>query len=130
MYIIDKATGYPEPMNAIGKAGENIPSVSFWSPALSGKSKYGGYTGGPQWEAYEKATRQQYIPPLGYDDAAYDVLIRSRCSVPVPPTAAVLKALAEPTSRRSPARSSSASSGFRCSSRWAAPVAVRRSARS
>ena len=37
MYVIDKGTGYPEPMKAIGKAGENILSVNFWSPALPGQ---------------------------------------------------------------------------------------------
>ena len=42
MYIIDKGTGYPEPMNALGKAGYDVLSVNFWSPAYPGRSSFGG----------------------------------------------------------------------------------------
>ncbi len=62
MYIIDKGTGYPEPMKAIGKNGENILSVNFWSPAFPGKSKFGGYDGQGLVDAFEKANPgKQYI---------------------------------------------------------------------
>jgi len=75
MYIIDKGTGYPEPMEALGKVGYDILSVNFWSPAFPGKSKYGGYDGQVLADAYAKANDgKQYIPPMGYDDASYDVL--------------------------------------------------------
>ena len=94
MYIIDKATGYPEPMNAVGKAGYGILSVNFWSPAYPGKSKYGGYTGERLVERYESANKgKQYIPPLGYDDAAYDVLFDALQRAGTTEYAAVLKAL-------------------------------------
>jgi branched-chain amino acid transport system substrate-binding protein len=94
MYVIDKATGYPEPMNALGKLGENILSVNFWSPAYPGKSKFGDYTGQGLVDAYEKATGKQYIPPLGYNDAAYDVLFDAIQRAGTTDRAAVLKALA------------------------------------
>lgn len=74
MYIIDKGTGYPEPMRAIGKNGENILSVNFWSPAFPGKSKFGGHSGAELAAAYEKDAGIQYAPPLAYVDAQYDVL--------------------------------------------------------
>lgn len=75
MYIIDKATGYPEAMKALGKFGIDILSVNFWSPAFPGKSKYGGYTGQGLVDAYEKANPGKYYsPPLAYTDASYDVL--------------------------------------------------------
>ncbi len=75
MYIIDKGTGYPEPMKALGQHGIDILSVNFWSPAFPGKSKYGGYTGKELVDAYEKANPgRQYSPPLAYSDASYDVL--------------------------------------------------------
>jgi branched-chain amino acid transport system substrate-binding protein len=94
MYIIDKATGYPEPMNALGKAGIGILSVNFWSPAYPGKSKYGGYTGEGLVERYESANKgKQYIPPLGYDDAAYDVLFDALQRAGTKEYGAVLKAL-------------------------------------
>jgi len=93
MYIIDKATGYPEPMNAIGKPALNVLSVNFWSPAYPGKSKFGGYSGQGLVNSYEKATGQQYIPPLGYDDAAYDVLFDALQRAGSKDRAAVLKAL-------------------------------------
>lgn len=93
MYVIDKATGYPEPMNAIGKAGYGILSVNFWSPAYPGKSKFGGYDGQGLVDAYEKASGKQYIPPLGYDDASYDVLFDAIQRAGSKDRDAVLKAL-------------------------------------
>jgi branched-chain amino acid transport system substrate-binding protein len=76
MYIIDKATGYPGPMNALGRFGIDILSVNFWSPAYPGSSKFGGYTGQGLVDAYERANvGKQYSPPLAYIDAAYDVLL-------------------------------------------------------
>lgn len=75
MYIIDKGTGYPEPMKAIGKAGIDILSVNFWSPAFPGKSKFGGWTGQGLVDAYEKQNPgKSYSPPLAWEDATYDVL--------------------------------------------------------
>jgi len=94
MYIIDKGTGYPEPMNALGKAGYGLLSVNFWSPAYPGKSKFGGYDGQALVDAYESQTKKQYIPPLGYDDAAYDVLFDAIQRAGTKDRAAVLKALA------------------------------------
>ncbi len=93
MYVIDKGTGYPEPMNAVGKPAYDILSVNFWSPAYPGKSKYGGYDGQGLVDAYEKATGKQYIPPLGYDDASYDVLFDAIQRAGSKDRAAVLKAL-------------------------------------
>jgi branched-chain amino acid transport system substrate-binding protein len=94
MYVIDKGTGYPEPMNALGKAGYGLLSVNFWSPAYPGKSKFGGYDGQALVDAYESQTRKQYIPPLGYDDASYDVLFDAIQRAGSTDRAAVLKALA------------------------------------
>lgn len=75
MYIIDKGTGYPEAMKALGKNGIDILSVNFWSPAYPGKSKYGGYTGQGLVDLYEKQNPGKYYsPPLAYTDASYDVL--------------------------------------------------------
>lgn len=75
MYIIDKATGYPEAMKALGKFGIDILSVNFWSPAFPGKSKFGGYTGQGLVDLYEKQNKGKYYsPPLAYTDASYDVL--------------------------------------------------------
>lgn len=94
MYIIDKGTGYPEPMNALGKAGYDLLSVNFWSPAYPGKSMYGGYDGQGLVDAYEKQTGKQYVPPLGYDDASYDVLLNAIERAGTKDRDAVLKALA------------------------------------
>jgi branched-chain amino acid transport system substrate-binding protein len=93
MYVIDKGTGYPEPMNALGKAGYGLLSVNFWSPAYPGKSKFGGYDGQGLVDAYESQTKKQYIPPLGYDDASYDVLFDAIQRAGSKDRAAVLKAL-------------------------------------
>ncbi|MEZ5652867.1 MAG: ABC transporter substrate-binding protein [Burkholderiaceae bacterium] len=93
MYVIDKATGYPEPMNALGKHGEGVVSVNFWSPAFPGKSKYGGYDGEGLVQAYEKSTGKQYIPPLALNDASYDVLFDALQRAGSTDRAALLKAL-------------------------------------
>jgi branched-chain amino acid transport system substrate-binding protein len=93
MYIIDKGTGYPEPMSALGKAGYDLLSVNFWSPAYPGKSMYGGYDGQGLVDAYEKQTGKQYVPPLGYDDASYDVLLNAIERAGTKDRDSVLKAL-------------------------------------
>jgi branched-chain amino acid transport system substrate-binding protein len=96
MYIIDKGTGYPEPMKAIGKNGENILSVNFWSPAFPGKSKFGGHSGQQLVDAYEKESKGvQYAPPLAYVDAQYDVLFDALQRAGGKDKAALVKALAE-----------------------------------
>jgi branched-chain amino acid transport system substrate-binding protein len=75
MYVIDKGTGYPDAMQAIGEAGIDILSVNFWSPAFPGKSKYGGWTGQQFVDKYEAGNTPLYYVPLGgFDDASYDVL--------------------------------------------------------
>jgi branched-chain amino acid transport system substrate-binding protein len=95
MYIIDKGTGYPEPMTALGKAGYDVLSVNFWSPAYPGKSAFGGYDGQALVEAFEKQSGKQYIPPLGYDDASYDILLSAIQRAGSKDRDAVLKALGE-----------------------------------
>ncbi|MEM9220800.1 MAG: ABC transporter substrate-binding protein [Pseudomonadota bacterium] len=75
MYIIDKGTGYPEPMRALGDFGIDILSVNFWSPAFPGESAFGGYTGQDLVDRYHEANPGKlYSPPLAWTDASYDVL--------------------------------------------------------
>jgi len=76
IYIIDKGSGYPGPMKALGEHGVDILSVNFWSPAYPGKSKYGGYDGQGLVERYERENPgKQYSPMLAYGDAPWDVLL-------------------------------------------------------
>ena len=75
MYVIDKGTGYPEPMRALGDYGIDILSVNFWSPAFPGKSKYGGYDGQGLVDAYQTANPGKlYAPTLALGDTSYDIL--------------------------------------------------------
>lgn len=75
MYIIDKGTGYPEPMRALGDFGIDILSVNFWSPAFPGESKFSGYDGQGLVDAYQEANPGKlYSPPLAWSDASYDIL--------------------------------------------------------
>lgn len=75
MYIIDKGTGYPEPMRALGDFGIDILSVNFWSPAFPGRSKYGDYNGQELVDRYESQNPgKAYSPPLAWSDATWDVL--------------------------------------------------------
>lgn len=75
MYIIDKGTGYPEPMKALGDFGIDLLGVNFWSPAFPGQSKYGGYTGQGLVDAYHSANPGSfYSPSLAWTDVSWDVL--------------------------------------------------------
>ena len=96
MYIIDKGTGYPEPMRALGDFGIDILSVNFWSPAYPGQSKYGGYTGQGLVDAYQgENPGKLYSPPLAYTDASYDVLFDALERAGTADRDALLKALSE-----------------------------------
>ncbi len=96
MYVIDKATGYPEAMRALGRHGIDILSVNFWSPAYPGASKYGGYDGQGLVDRYESANEGKYYsPPLAYTDASYDVLFDALQRAGTTDRAALLAALAK-----------------------------------
>lgn len=96
MYIIDKGTGYPEPMRALGDFGIDILSVNFWSPAFPGASKFGGYTGQGLVDAYHEANPGKlYSPPLAWTDASYDVLFDALQRAGSTDKEALLAALAE-----------------------------------
>ena len=96
MYIIDKGTGYPEPMKALGQHGIDILSVNFWSPAYPGKSKFSGYTGQGLVDKYQKENPGKlYSPPLAYTDASYDVLFDALQRAGSTDRSALLKALGE-----------------------------------
>lgn len=96
MYIIDKGTGYPEPMRALGEFGENLLSVNFWSPAYPGSSQYGGWTGQELVDAYEGDNPgAMYSPPLAYTDASYDVLFDALQRAGSTDTDALVAALAD-----------------------------------
>ena len=75
MYIIDKATGYPGTHERDRQGRREHPVGELLVARLSREEQVRRrYTGQQLVDAYEKATGKQYIPPLGYDDAAYDVL--------------------------------------------------------
>ncbi|MFN3643078.1 MAG: ABC transporter substrate-binding protein [Gemmobacter sp.] len=96
MYIIDKGTGYPEPMRALGDFGIDILSVNFWSPAFPGESKFGGYTGQGLVDAYQSQNPGKlYSPPLAWTDASYDVLFDALQRAGSKDRAALIAALAE-----------------------------------
>ncbi len=96
MYVIDKATGYPDAMQAIGEPGIDVLSVNFWSPAYPGKSQFGGWTGQEFADKYEAENKPLYYTPTGgYEDASYDVLIDALQRAGSTDKEAIVKALAE-----------------------------------
>jgi branched-chain amino acid transport system substrate-binding protein len=96
MYIIDKGTGYPEPMRALGDFGIDILSVNFWSPAFPGKSAYGDYDGQGLVDAYQSQNPGKlYSPPLAWSDASYDVLFDALKRAGSTDKAALTKAIGE-----------------------------------
>lgn len=96
MYIIDKGTGYPEPMRALGDFGIDILSVNFWSPAFPGASKYGNYDGAELVERYQTQNPGKlYSPPLAWSDASWDVLFDALERAGTTEKDALLKAIHE-----------------------------------
>lgn len=96
MYIIDKGTGYPEPMRALGDFGIDILSVNFWSPAFPGRSKYGDYDGQELVDRYhEQNPGKMYSPPLAWSDATWDVLFDALERAGTTDRDALLKAIDE-----------------------------------
>lgn len=96
MYIIDKGTGYPEPMKVLGDFGIDILSVNFWSPAFPGKSKFGGYDGQGLVDAYQSQNAGKlYSPPLAWSDASYDVLFDALQRAGSTDKEALIKAIGE-----------------------------------
>ncbi len=94
MYVIDKGTGYPDAMQAIGKPGIDILSVNFWSPAYPGASKFGGWTGQAFVDKYEAENKPLYYTPTGgYEDASYDVLLNALEQAGSTDRAAIIAAL-------------------------------------
>ena len=94
MYVIDKGTGYPEPMRALGDFGIDILSVNFWSPAFPGRSKYGDYDGAALVEAYQTENPGKlYSPPLAWSDATWDVLFDALERAGTTEKAALLQAI-------------------------------------
>lgn len=95
MYIIDKGTGYPEPMRALGDFGIDILSVNFWSPAFPGSSKYGDYDGQGLVDAYQSANPDKlYSPALAWSDCSYDILFDALQRAGTTDRDALLKAIA------------------------------------
>ena len=82
-------------VQALGKVGYDVLAVNFWSPAFPGSSKYGGYDGKALVEAFETGSGRKYLPPLGYDDASYDVLFDAIERAGTIETDAVVAALKE-----------------------------------
>ena len=115
MYIIDKGTGYPEPMKAIGKNGENILSVNFWSPAFPGRvqvqrARRRAAGRQPTRRNSKSSTRRRWRTSMRSTTSC-----STPCSAPGPRTkSALLKALKDQTSKPSSARSSSMTSTTRC----------------
>jgi branched-chain amino acid transport system substrate-binding protein len=96
MYVIDKGTGYPGAMQAIGAPGMNVLGVNFWSPAFPGKSAYGGWTGQDFANRYEAENKPLYYTPTGgYEDASYDVLFAALQRAGSTDRAALIKAIGE-----------------------------------
>lgn len=96
MYIIDKGTGYPEPMSALGDFGIDILSVNFWSPAFVGHSKYGDFDGQGLVDRYQAANPGKlYSPPLAWSDASWDVLLDALQRAGTTDRDALLKAIHE-----------------------------------
>ena len=94
MYIIDKGTGYPEPMRALGDFGIDILSVNFWSPAFPGRSKYGDYDGTELVNRYQTQNPGKlYSPPLAWSDATWDVLFDALERAGTTERSALLKAI-------------------------------------
>ena len=73
--MIDKGTGYPEPMRALGDYGIDILSVNFWYACIPRQVEIRQLRWpGASQHLSERQPGRLLSPPLALGDASYDVL--------------------------------------------------------
>jgi len=93
---VGKALLFPESVEALGEAGNNLSSEVWWSPNHPFKSSLTGQSSGELAAAFEKAAGRQWTQPIGFIhsllEVAYDVL--KRATDPKDPQAVVASIVA------------------------------------
>jgi len=93
---VGKALLFPESVEALGEAGNNLSSEVWWSPNHPFKSSLTGQSSGELASAFEKAAGRQWTQPIGFIhsllEVAYDVI--KRAADPKDPQAVVASIVA------------------------------------
>ena len=70
---IGKAILFPQAVEALGDAGNNLSSEVWWSPSHPFKSSLNGLTAGEVAAAYSEATGKQWTQPIGFVHALFEL---------------------------------------------------------
>jgi branched-chain amino acid transport system substrate-binding protein len=70
---IGKAILFPQAVEALGDAGNNLSSEVWWSPSHPFKSSLNGLSAGEVAAAYTQATGKQWTQPIGFVHALFEL---------------------------------------------------------
>jgi branched-chain amino acid transport system substrate-binding protein len=79
---IGKALLFPSGVEALGRLGVNLGTEVWWSPQHPFTSSLTGQTAQQLADAYTVATGRQWIQPLGFAHALFEVAARAFATVP------------------------------------------------
>jgi branched-chain amino acid transport system substrate-binding protein len=93
---VGKALLFPESVEALGEAGNNLSSEVWWSPNHPYKSSLTGQSSGELAAAFEKAAGRQWTQPIGFIHSLLEVAIDviKRAADPKDPQAVVASIVA------------------------------------
>ena len=103
---VGKAILFPESVEALGEAGNNLSSEVWWSPSHPFKSSLTGQSAAELAAGFEAAAGRQWTQPIGFIHSLFEVAVDvlKRAADPKDPAALVAVDRRRPTSRPSSAR--------------------------
>jgi len=72
---VGKALLFPVAVEALGKAGNNLSSEVWWTPAHPFKSSLTGASAAEFGKAYQEATGKQWTQPIGFAHALFELAV-------------------------------------------------------
>ncbi|MFC0105934.1 ABC transporter substrate-binding protein [Kibdelosporangium aridum] len=72
---IGKALLFPSSVEALGDLGDNLATEVWWHPTYPYKSSLTGQSAADLAAAYEKTTGRQWIQPIGFTHALFEVMV-------------------------------------------------------
>jgi branched-chain amino acid transport system substrate-binding protein len=86
---VGKAILFPESVEVLGEAGNNLSSEVWWSPSHPFKSSLTGQSAGDLATAFEAAAGRQWTQPIGFIHSLFEVAldVLKRAEDPKDPTA-------------------------------------------
>ncbi len=72
---VGKAILFPESVEVLGEAGNNLSSEVWWSPSHPFKSSLTGQSSAELAQAFEKAANRQWTQPIGFVHSLFEVAL-------------------------------------------------------